>query len=146
MKNSNLISWVQIWAYPEHPPPKWKTLTFFPEFKSELTQNPPAPPNEKLTFFPEFKSELTQNAPPPKWKTNLLSWVQIWAYPEHHPPKWKTLTFFPEFKCELTQNTHPPPPVVVEVCGDCIPQGYHLGYHSIRIPTKSLKQANNTPV
>ena len=22
MKNSNFLSWVQIWAYPEHPPPR----------------------------------------------------------------------------------------------------------------------------
>ena len=36
-------------------------------------------------------------------KSNFLPWVQIWAYPEH-----------------------PPPPVAVEVCGDSIPQGYHL--------------------
>ena len=36
-------------------------------------------------------------------KSNFLSCIQIWAYPEH-----------------------PPPPVAVEVCGDCIPQGYHL--------------------
>ena len=35
--------------------------------------------------------------------SNFLSWVQIWAYPEH-----------------------PPPPVAVEVCGDSIPQGYYL--------------------
>ena len=42
------------------------------------------------------------------------------------PGKWKTLTFFPEFRSELTQNTAPTPPVAVEVCGDCIPQGYHL--------------------
>ena len=54
----------------------------------------------KLKLFPESKSELTQNTlplPPPKMKnSNFLSWVQIWAYPEH-------------------------PPAAVEVCGDCIP-------------------------
>ena len=59
MKNSNFLSWVQIWAYPEHPPE-----------------------NEKLTFFPEFRYEFTQNTPP-KWKTNFLSGVKIWAYPGH---------------------------------------------------------------
>ena len=43
-----IVPRVQIWAYPEHPPPKkWKTLNLFPEFKSELTQNTP-PQNEKL--------------------------------------------------------------------------------------------------
>ena len=66
---TNFLSWVQIWAYPEHPPPlpwKWKTITFFLEFKSELTQN------------------THTHRPPPKWKTNFLSWVQIWAYPD--PP------------------------------------------------------------
>ena len=32
-------------SLPRTPPPapKWKTLTFFPEFKSELTQNTPPP-------------------------------------------------------------------------------------------------------
>ena len=66
MKNSNFLSRVQIWAYPEHSPPprKWKTLTFFPEFRSELTQNTP----QKMK------------------NSNFLSWVQIWAYPEHTPP------------------------------------------------------------
>ena len=94
MKNSNFLSWLQIWAYTEHPPPpwKWKTLTFFPEFRSELTQN--------TTPLP--------------------------------PPKWKTLTFFPEFRSELTQNTSPPPGPV-EVCGDCIPQGYHLVQSCVRV-------------
>ena len=106
MKNSNFLSWVQIWAYPEHPPWKWKTLTFFAEFKSELTQNTPpqwktltffaefkseltqnTPPQWKtLTFFAEFKSELTQNTPPPMKNPHFLCWVQIWAYPEHHHP------------------------------------------------------------
>ena len=42
-----------------------------------------------------------QNTPPQNSKT--LTSVQIWAYPEH------------------------PPPVAVEVYGDCIPKGYHLG-------------------
>ena len=103
-------------SLPRKPPPpwKWKTLIFFPEFKSELTQNTPPWKWKALTFFPEFKSELTQNTPPQKMKnSNFLSWVQIWAYPEYTPPpwKWKTLTFltfFREFKSELTQN--PPPP------------------------------------
>ena len=68
MKNSNFLSSVQIWAYTEHPPPwKWKTLTFFSEFRTELTQNTPPPTPRKwktLTSFPEFRSELTQNTPP----------------------------------------------------------------------------------
>ena len=93
-------------------PRKWKTLTFFPEFRSELTQNTPARKWKTLTFFPEFRSELTQNTPllPPKMKnSNFLSWVQISAYTEHPTP-----------------TTAHSPQVAVEVCGDCIPQGYHL--------------------
>ena len=132
-ENSNFLSWVQIWAYPEHPPPKkMKTLTFFPEFTSELTQNtsPPKmknsnflswvqiwaylehpPPKWKtLTFFPQFRSELTQNTPPKMKNSNFLSWVQIWAYLEHPPPqKWKTLTFFLSSDLSLPR-THPPSP------------------------------------
>ena len=74
MKNSNFLSWVQIWAYPEHPA-NVKTLTFVPELRSELTQNPPG-----------------------RWKTlNFLSWVQIWAYPEHPPPRgsWSMWRLYP---------------------------------------------------
>ena len=109
MKNSNFLSWVQIWANPEHPPPplKWKNSNFLSWV--QIWAYPEHPPRQwkTLTFFPEFKSELTQNTCPQKMKnSNFLSWVQIWAYPEHPPPrKWKTLTFFPEFKSELTQNT-----------------------------------------
>ena len=67
------------------PPPKWKTLTFFPEFTSELTQNTP-PKMKTLTFFPEFRSELPRTPPSPKNEnSNFLSWVQISAYPEHPP-------------------------------------------------------------
>ena len=120
-----IIPRVQVQPYPEHPAPKWKTLTFFPEFRSELTQNTPhkwktnflswvqiwvypehPPQNEKLTFVPEFRSELTQNPPPQRKNSNFLSWVQIWAYPEHPPNE--NLTFFPEFRSELTKNTPPP--------------------------------------
>ena len=68
-KKIEIVPRVQVWLYPEHPR-KWKTELSF-----------------KVTFFPEFKSELTQNTPPPmKMKnSNLLSWVQIWAYPEQPP-------------------------------------------------------------
>ena len=87
MKNSNFLSWVQIWAYPEHtPPPKMKNSNFLSWVQ--------------ILAYPEH--------PPPKMKnSNFLSWVQIWAYPEH-PAKMKTLTFFPEFRSELTENTAPP--------------------------------------
>ena len=105
-ENSNFLSWVQIWAYPEPRPLhpwKWKTLTFFPEFRSELTQNLPPPPKMKNSNFLSWVQIWAYPEHPPQWKTNFLSWVQIWAYPEHLPP-----------------------PMVVEVCGDHIPQGYHL--------------------
>ena len=77
------LSCVQIWVYTEYPPPEMKTLTFFPEFKSELTKNtPPCPPSPKwkiLTFFPEFKSELTQNTPhnptPTPWRLKYVETV-----------------------------------------------------------------------
>ena len=58
-----------------------------------------------LIFFPESKSDLTQNTPQNE-NSNFLSWVQIWPYPEHPPWKWK-LIFFPESKSDLTQNTPP---------------------------------------
>ena len=59
-----IVPRVKVWPYPEHPPPpKWKTQT----------------------FFPKFRSELTQNTPPKMKNSNFLSWVQIWAYPEHPP-------------------------------------------------------------
>ena len=72
-QKSKIVPRVLVQPYPEHPHPKWKTLTFFPEFRSELTQNTelpqiqtPHPQKWKtLTFFPEFRSELTQNTPPP---------------------------------------------------------------------------------
>ena len=41
--NSNFFLWVQIWPIPEHPPPQIETLTFPPEFKSDLFQNTPPP-------------------------------------------------------------------------------------------------------
>ena len=50
------------------PPRKWKTLTFFPEFKYEFTQNTPHPPPPKMkntNFLSRVQSELTQNTPPP---------------------------------------------------------------------------------
>ena len=77
-----IVRGVQVQPYPEHPPNE-KLLTFFPEFKSQLTLQK----WKTLTFFAEFKSELTQKTPP--WK-------------------WKTLTLFAEFKSELTQNTPSP--------------------------------------
>ena len=50
--------------------------------------------------FPEIFDQILQNTPvlefgsrhPPQMKNpNFLSWIQIWAYPEHLPPKkWKT--------------------------------------------------------
>ena len=70
---------------------------------------------------------LHRTTPPPKIK--IVPRVQVQPYPETVPlpRKWKTLTFFSEFRSELTQNTpSTPPPVAVEVCGDCISQGYHL--------------------
>ena len=41
LTNSNFLSRVQILSLPRTPPPQWKTLTFFLEFRSELTQNTP---------------------------------------------------------------------------------------------------------
>ena len=69
------------------PPSKWKTLTFFPEFRSELTHNTP-PGNEKL-YLSFLSSDLSLHRTPP-------------------PENEKTLTFFSEFRSELTQNTPPP--------------------------------------
>ena len=58
----------KICPYPAHAPTpkKLKTLTFFLDSKSDLTQNTPV----KMKFFPESKSVLTQHMPPsPKnWK------------------------------------------------------------------------------
>ena len=78
-----------------------KTLIFFPESKSDLTQNTP-PLKMKILSWVQIWP-YPEHPPPPKMKTNFLSPVQIWPYPEH-PPKWK-LIFFPESKSDLTQNT-----------------------------------------
>ena len=52
--NFNFLSRFQIWPYREyHPPPKLKSLIFFPEFKSDLSQNPPLP--RKLKTLTEVK-------------------------------------------------------------------------------------------
>ena len=41
---NEILPRVQVWPYPEHPPPgKLKTLIFFPESKTDLTQNTPTP-------------------------------------------------------------------------------------------------------
>ena len=69
IENSNFLSRVQIWHYPAHPPQKLKTLIFFAESKSDLTQNTPPPPKIE--------------------NSNFLSRVQIWPYPEHPPENWK---------------------------------------------------------
>ena len=65
------------------PPPKWKTLTFFPEFRSELTQN--TPPMKNSNFLSWVQIWAYPEHPPMK-NSNFLSWVQIWAYPEPPPP------------------------------------------------------------
>ena len=91
---NEILARVQIWSYPEHPPPKLKTLIFFPESETDLTQN---------TSLPPQKIE----------NSDVLSRFQIWPYPEHPPPEnWKTLIFFLESETDLTQNTSPSPPKI----------------------------------
>ena len=106
-----------------HPPPrKWKTLTFFPEFRSELTQNTPQMKNSNFLSWVQIWA-YTEH--PPKMKnSNFLSWVQIWANTEHPPsPEMKNSNFLSWVQIWAYTDT---PSVVVEVCGDCIPQEYHL--------------------
>ena len=100
MKNSNFLSWVQIWAYTEHPSLKMKNFNFLSWVQIwAYTEHPPSWKWKTLTFFPEFRSEPTQNTPPPKMKnSNFLSWVQIWAYTEHPPPptgSWSMWRLYP---------------------------------------------------
>ena len=87
-----------------------------------------------LTFDVDANGNLTLARTPPapaqNENSNFPSGVQIWPYPEHPPPsEWKLLIFLSESKCDLTQNTHTHPKVAVEVCGDYIPQGYHLVFN-----------------
>ena len=90
------------------PPWKLRTLTFFLDSKSDLTQNTPSPPKiENSNFLSRFQIWPYPEHPPPKNK--ILPRVQVWPYPEHPPPKLKTLTFFLDSKSDLTQNTPPPP-------------------------------------
>ena len=60
---------VQVRSYLEHPPRKWKTLTFFPEFRSELTQN--TPPNEKI-YLSFLSSDLSLCRTPPPSENEKL--------------------------------------------------------------------------
>ena len=118
---------------PEHPPPP--EMKFFPESKSDLTQNTPL----EMKFIP--KSLTTQNTPPPKIEnSNFLSRVQNLPYSEP-PPKIENSNFlsrvqnlpYPEHPPSPKSPTHPPSPTptpqwrlkYVETNG-CIPQGYHL--------------------
>ena len=126
IENFNFLSRVQNWPYPEHPPPwKLKTLIFFPESKTDLTQN--HPPLPKKIENSDFLSRV-QNWPYPEHpflkieNSNFLSRVQNWPYPL--PENWK-LIFFPESKSDLSQNTPLWQLKYVKTNG-YIPQGYHL--------------------
>ena len=93
-----IVPRVQVQPYPEHPsrPENEKTLTFFPEFKFELTQNPPPPQKMKnqllswgvLVFlkFWQFWSELTKT-----WNSGATEcgvwigncYVKVWKTPQY---------------------------------------------------------------
>ena len=89
MKNSNFLSWVQIWAYTKHPPyPKMKNSNFLSWVQIWAnTEHPPLKmKNSNFLSWVQIWAYTKHPPPHPKMKnSNFLSWVQIWTYTEHPP-------------------------------------------------------------
>ena len=108
IENWNLArSWhFGFWLFRSPPSYNFKTLIFFFESKSDLFQITP-PPNGNLarswhfgfwlprTLPPPLKFRqilvfgfwLSRSSPPQFQNSNILSWVQIWPFPDHPPSK-----------------------------------------------------------
>ena len=62
-----------------------------PEIFDQILQNTPlfwdlVPEHPPMKFFPESKSDLTQNTPP---ENEIFPRVQVRPYPEYPPNNWK---------------------------------------------------------